>query len=139
MTRNNGHVRMDDDFSSRREVRAPSRLAPFALGAIVGGVIGAAIALLYAPSEGSDLRRGMSETIDDLAQGAKDIIQGAKTTAEKLFREGFNDDEEASESEPSRMERNRERADDILDDADRTISEARRRSSKRSKYDEDED
>jgi gas vesicle protein len=135
MTRNNGHVRIDDDFSSRREFRAPSRLAPFALGAIVGGVIGATLALLYAPAEGSDLRRGMSETLDGLAESAKDLMREAKTSAEKLFRDVTDSEDE----EPSRMERNRERADDILEDADRAIADARRRSSNSSRYDEDED
>jgi gas vesicle protein len=34
-----------------------SKFVPFALGAIIGGAIGAALALLYAPAEGSALRR----------------------------------------------------------------------------------
>lgn len=91
MIRNNGHIHAEDDFS-RRETRQPSRLVPFALGAIIGGVIGATIAILYAPAEGAELRRGMSETLDDITQGAKDIIRGAKTTAEKLFREGLDEE-----------------------------------------------
>jgi gas vesicle protein len=126
----------EEEYPLRQEPRGGSKLVPFALGAIVGGVIGAAIALLYAPAEGSDLRQGMKNTIEDLTEGAKDIIRTAKSSAEKLIRDVIDDDEE---EEPSAMGRTRGRANDIIEDADRAIAEARRRASDPSRYDEDED
>jgi len=130
--RTNGRMDMDDNRDSHRN--EGSKFGPFALGLIVGGAIGAALALLYAPAEGSELRRGMSEKLDDLVDGAKDIIRNAKTTAEKMFTEGLGSEEE---EQPST--RTRERADDILEDADRAIAEARRRSSTRTRTRRDED
>jgi gas vesicle protein len=136
MTRNNGSMQNEEAYSARREGRNTSRVFPFMLGAIIGGVVGATLALLYAPTEGSDLRKGVSERLDDLTQGAKDIIRGAKESAEKLFRDVL---ESEDADEPSPMGRTRARADDIIEDADRAIAEARRRSADPSRYDEDED
>ncbi len=138
MKRNNGRIDHEEDFSPRQYRRESSKLVPFTLGAIVGGVIGAAIALLYAPAEGSELRRGMSEKLDDLTEGAKNIIRGAKSTAEKLMREVTNQ-EDFEDEEPSPVKHTRARADDILEDADRAMAEARRRSSGSRIYDTDED
>ncbi len=134
MRRNNGSFSNEEEYSSRRGRRGSSKLVPFTLGAIVGGVIGATIALLYAPTEGSDLRQGVKNTLEDLTEGAKDIIRGAKSTAEKIMNEVLDSEEEAEE-EPSHGKRTRERVDGILEDADRAIAEARRRSQSR----EDED
>ena len=136
MTRNNGHIPNEELFASRREPSGSSKLVPFALGAIIGGVIGATLALLYAPAEGSELRRGMTETLDGIAESAKDLIRGAKDSAEKIFREVLDPD---SEEEPSPLGRTRTRADDIIEDADRAIAEARKRASNTGRYDEDED
>jgi gas vesicle protein len=136
MTRNNGSIRHDEPYSTRGDRGDSSKVLPFMLGAIVGGIVGATLALLYAPAEGSDLRRGVSEKLDDLTQGAKDIIRGAKDSAEKLFRDVL---EAEDEEEPSLLGRTRARADDIIEDADRAIAEARRRSADPSRYDEDED
>ncbi len=125
--RTNGKMDIEDYFDTRRADpyrEGRSMLAPFMLGAVIGGMIGAGIAILYAPAEGSELRRGVSEALDDLAHGAKDFVKSARTSAEKLFSEGLEPDDE----EESPLARTRERVDDILEDADRAIAEARRRS-----------
>ena len=131
MSRTNGTYHPEDeDYRYERyrpSERGGSKFMPFALGALVGGIVGATIALLYAPAEGSELRRGMSDTLESLTKGAKDIVNGVKTTAEKVFREGLGDEED-EEAEPM-MRHTRSRADDIIENADRAIAEARRRSS----------
>jgi gas vesicle protein len=136
MTRNNGSIHNKEHYSYEQEPSGSSSFLPFVLGAIVGGVIGASLALLYAPSEGSDLRQGMKNALEDLTEGAKDLIRETKTSAEKLFRDVMDS---GDEKDPSIAGRMRERADGILEDADRAIAEARRRSSNPSRYDEDED
>ena len=143
MTRNNGSIHNEEDYIPRHEPydhephgRNSSKLVPFALGAIIGGVIGATLALLYAPAEGSDLRQGVKNTLEDLTEGAKDIIRTAKSSAEQLIREVVNDEDEEDLSPTGRT---RGRANDIIEDADRAIAEARRRSSDPSRYDEDEE
>ncbi len=136
MTRNNGRISNDELFVPHREPGGSSKLVPFALGAIIGGVIGATLALLYAPAEGSELRRGMTETLTDLTESAKDIARGAKITAEKFFSDVLDPDDE---EEPSHIGRTRSRADDIMEDADRAIADARRRSSESRMRDEETD
>jgi gas vesicle protein len=138
MSRNNGSIHHDEAYSAHRDRGDASKVVPFMIGAIIGGVVGATLALLYAPAEGSDLRKGVSETLDDLTQGAKDMIRTAKSTADKFIRE-IIDDEVEDEEEPSHGKRTRARADDIIEDADRAIAEARQRASDPSRYDEDED
>ncbi len=136
MSRTNGRIVNDELFAPRREESGSSKLVPFALGAIVGGVIGAAIALLYAPAEGSELRRGMTETLDGLTESAKEIIRTAKNTGEKIIRDVLDPEEEEDNSLRART---RERADDIMEGADRAIADARRRASERNRYDDNED
>jgi gas vesicle protein len=137
MKRTNGRIHPEDDFDTPRHMQASddrsssyprerSTLLPFALGALLGGIIGASIAILYAPVEGSELRRGMGEALDDLVDGAKGFVKDVKTSAEKLFSEGLGED--IDEEAESSLTRTRERVDDILEDADRAIAEARRRS-----------
>ena len=113
----------EDEYTSRTIIRERSSFGPFVMGAIIGGAIGAAIALLYAPAEGTELRRGLSDTFEDLTEGAKGVVRGVKSTAEKIFTDGLASEDE----EDSLLSRTRERADDILEDADRAIAEARRR------------
>ncbi len=120
--------------------RERSALLPFALGAVIGGIIGASIAIFYAPAEGSELRRGVSEALDDLVDGAKGLVRDVKTSAEKIFNDGLGSEE--GEEEESPLARTRERVDDILEDADRAIAEARRRSTSTNrtrKQEEDEE
>jgi|GEM_PF-2489105 gas vesicle protein len=145
MKRTNGRIHPEDDFDTDRPHgdsyrHERSALLPFALGAVIGGIIGASIAILYAPAEGSELRRGMSEALDDLVDGAKGLVNDVKISAEKLFSEGLGP--EGEEEEESPLARTRERVDDILEDADRAIAEARRRSTSAGrprKHKEDED
>jgi Asp-tRNA(Asn)/Glu-tRNA(Gln) amidotransferase A subunit family amidase len=64
--------------------------------------------------------------------GAKDIIRSAKSSAERLFSDGLDSIDTFEEEVHSVAAKMRERADDILEEADRAIAEARRRSSERS-------
>ena len=53
----------------------------FALGLIIGGLIGAAVALLYAPMAGEDTRRRVGERLGDLAEEAKGKASGVAESA----------------------------------------------------------
>jgi gas vesicle protein len=97
-----------------------SKIMPFLLGAIVGGIAGAAVALLYAPVEGSEVRREVGEKLEDVSDGINRVLKVVKVAAEKMFNEGRGDTEEITS-------RTRERADDLIEDADRAIEEARKR------------
>lgn len=143
MSKHNGRIHpedeyMDDHSRSRTIIRERSGVGPFIMGALIGGAIGAAIALMYAPAEGTEIRQGINDAIEDITDGAKEIVRGVKSTAEKIFTEGMPDDEDDTP-----LARARERADDILEDADRAIAEARRRTgavrTRRQEQDEDEE
>lgn len=123
MSKSNGRIHPEDEYTPRTIIRERSSFGPFMMGAIIGGAIGAALALLYAPAEGTELRRGLGDTLEDITEGAKGVVRGVKSTAEKIFTEGMASEDE----EDSLIARTRERADDILEDADRAIAEARRR------------
>ncbi len=108
--------------NSSDETASGSKIMPFLAGVTLGAVVGAAIALLYAPAEGQELRRGAKEKFDDVTDGVGEILKKAKRSAEKMLRDGVEEAEEI-------IDRTRERADDILNEADRAIAEAKRRAS----------
>lgn len=73
----------DDDTSSTR---------PFAVGFLIGGLLGAGLALLFAPQSGSDTRRLIKRRARRIAAGAqdkyedvKDRIRDARRKAEDAF------------------------------------------------------
>lgn len=72
----------------------------FLLGALIGGAVGATIALLFAPKSGRELRRDIVDTsndiydkatdyaestIEDGKQKARDIVDGVKRQANKIL------------------------------------------------------
>jgi gas vesicle protein len=99
-----------------------SNFGPFLLGALAGGIVGAAIGLLYAPAAGDETRREMSEKVDDITDTINRILHNAKSSADKMLNEGRARSEDL-------IGRTRERAEDLMDDANRAIDEARQRGS----------
>jgi len=62
----------------------PAGMSGFMLGAIVG----AGVALLFAPAAGGDTRRRLGETAKRLGSAAKDKIQEGKSQAREYFEAG---------------------------------------------------
>lgn len=67
----------------------------FAAGLIIGGLVGAGLALLLAPQAGEDTRRGLARRARRLAGDARDRYEEAKervrrARAERREREGAN-------------------------------------------------
>jgi gas vesicle protein len=65
---------------------------PFAAGLLIGALLGAGVALLFAPQSGSDTRRMIRKRAKKLAAGAedrfddvKDRIRQARRKAEEAF------------------------------------------------------
>jgi gas vesicle protein len=61
------------------------------LGAIAAAVAGVAIGMLLAPEKGSDLRRNISGSIDDLGQKINDLIADGKEKINNVTDEFKND------------------------------------------------
>jgi hypothetical protein len=63
---------------------APAGMSGFMLGAIVG----AGVALLFAPATGTDTRRRLGETAKKLGSAARDRIQEGKEQVRERFESG---------------------------------------------------
>jgi gas vesicle protein len=90
----------------------------FILGAVVGGAVGAGLALLFAPKKGSELRADIAETVGDAASRLREAIGSVRETAEELFNEG-------KERGDKLIQEAAERAEDLINEADRVIAEVR--------------
>ena len=58
------------------------------VGIFLGGLIGSAIALLYAPSSGKKLRKKIADKTGNLIDDAYELYDSGKEKAEGLFQEG---------------------------------------------------
>ena len=95
-------------------------VAPFLWGVLAGGLVGAAFALLYAPKPGSDTRRDLRFRLDDMTDSINDLINQATGKAPEYNHE--------SRDRAARVvDEARTKASDLIENADRTIAEARRR------------
>jgi gas vesicle protein len=60
----------------------------FVKGLLIGGLIGAAAAMLFAPMSGKSLRKKIGRKTDDILDDVNQYAQTGKEKAEELFREG---------------------------------------------------
>ncbi|AKL97565.1 YtxH domain-containing protein [Endomicrobium proavitum] len=58
------------------------------LAFIVGGVIGAAIGILYAPKSGKETRKDIKKLGDEFADTVGDLSDEVKETGRKIYEEG---------------------------------------------------
>lgn len=56
----------------------------FILGIIAAGAVGVAIGMLLAPEKGSDLRKSIKDTVDDLGEKLSDLISEGKEKAKDV-------------------------------------------------------
>jgi gas vesicle protein len=62
--------------------------ASFALGIMAGAVIGAGVALLFAPKTGSEMRQQLGEQYRGLAERVGETTQGLRESAQQLKERG---------------------------------------------------
>ncbi|MBS1903657.1 MAG: YtxH domain-containing protein [Bacteroidetes bacterium] len=106
---------------AEKEVRqSGGSVQSFLVGAIVGGAVGAAFALLYAPKRGKELREDISEKMSGLSDRFTTLLKKAKETGEELLHE---ETEVVSET----MHEAYRKAEELIDEADRIINDARSR------------
>lgn len=92
----------------------------FLLGAIVGGAVGAVVALLFAPKSGSELRKDISEKGEDLYDKAQTYFKRQVGEGEDLVNEGRIRAERIVHSA-------REQADSLMSNAEQVLRDARSR------------
>lgn len=88
------------------------------VGFIAGSIVGAAIALLYAPKTGRELRADLKEKAGDFVDDAQEYIARAKSKAVDIVNEG-------KQKAATLVDDARRKADSIMGDADRILNDAR--------------
>ena len=81
-----------------------SDFGAFLAGVIVGGLTGAAIALLMAPQSGEEVRGTIREKSIELRDRASETVEEARQRAEKAIEEAQSQAESAIEEMRKRME-----------------------------------
>ncbi len=90
----------------------------FMIGLLTGGLIGAAIALLYAPKSGRELRADIKNKAGEIADDAEQYLTAAKHKAVDIINEG-------KKKSDQRITDAREKAQTLLTDAERILTDAR--------------
>lgn len=104
-----------------RQVReSGGSVQSFLVGAMIGGAVGAAFALLYAPKRGKELREDISATVSDVSDRFTALIKRAKEVGEDLIHD-------EAEIVNETMHEAYRKAEDLIDEADRIINDARSR------------
>jgi gas vesicle protein len=88
------------------------------IGALTGGIVGAAIALLYAPKSGKELRADLRQKADDVLEGAEEYMTAAQKKAGEIVTE-------AKKRSDHLVTDAKKKADTLLQDAERVISDAK--------------
>jgi len=100
--------------------RSGGQIQSFLIGAAIGGAVGAAFALLYAPKRGSELREDITSKVDDISTRFSSLIKRTKETGEEMLQSGADTAGEI-------MHEAYEKAEQLIDEADRIINDARSR------------
>jgi gas vesicle protein len=88
------------------------------LGFITGGLVGAAVALLYAPKSGRELRSDIRLKKDELLDDTSEYLQIAKTKASDMINEGKRKSEELITDA-------RKKANSLIGDANSILNDAK--------------
>ncbi len=64
------------------------KLGMLVVGIFLGGLIGSAVALLYAPTSGKKLRKKIADKSENIFDDAQDLYESSKGKAEGLLKEG---------------------------------------------------
>jgi gas vesicle protein len=97
-----------------------SSAGSFLFGVLVGGAVGAVVALLFAPKSGKELRRDLAETGEDFLDKAGDMISRGGEQVDDAINEGRQRAQRIVSSA-------RQQAESILNNAESVLNEARQR------------
>jgi len=109
-------------FSNNHEERSGGSFQPFMTGLAIGAVVGATLALLYAPKKGTELREDIADTVDDVTTKFRNAIDHVKDTVSEIMDEGKVTGNEFFQQAVAKAE-------SLIDEADRIIADAKSRSS----------
>ena len=114
---------MEDDMANETN---HDFLKGMVLGTILGGAVGALVALLYAPKPGNELRRQISDTAVDIY----DKAQGYYTSASGVIKEKssamYNEGRDKAQAVVNNA---KQQASDLISKAENVISDAKGKAS----------
>lgn len=90
------------------------------IGFLAGGAIGAALALLYAPKSGKELRADLRTKADDLMADADTYVEAAKARAGEIVSE-------ARRRSESLISDTKAKATSLIEDADKVLVDAKQK------------
>lgn len=90
------------------------------LGFVTGSVVGAALALLFAPKSGRELRNDIKLKKDEFLDDTSEYLQIAKTKASDLINEGKRKSEELISDA-------KKKASTLIDDANTILTDAKQK------------
>lgn len=105
-----------------------SSIGSFFKGMIVGGFIGAGLALLYAPKTGKELREELKEKSSDLRSEAEKLYEEAKDISSDLLVDGLKKAEQLKKEAEEKYEQAKKKIEDLLDDSKKFASETKTKS-----------
>ncbi|MCU0372354.1 MAG: YtxH domain-containing protein [Ignavibacteria bacterium] len=88
------------------------------LGFLAGGIVGAVVALLYAPKSGKELRSDIKLKKDEILDDTTEYMKIAKSKAGDLINEGKKRSEQIIRDA-------KEKANNLLDDANSVLNDAK--------------
>lgn len=96
----------------------------FLIGAVVGGAVGAVVALLFAPKSGRELRRDIAERTEDVVDKAQQMFNKATGQAESGLEDVVNEGKLRAERIVSSA---RHQAENLMSNAEQVLREAKSR------------
>ncbi|MBM4178748.1 MAG: YtxH domain-containing protein [Ignavibacteria bacterium] len=97
----------------------------FLVGAVVGGAVGAVLALLFAPKAGRELRRDIADRTGDLYDKASEFMNEDSGTPDEMHAGFVNEGRIRAERIVSSA---KHQADNILSNAEKVLRDAKNRS-----------
>jgi len=94
----------------------------FILGLVAGGALGAALALLYAPKSGRELRDDIKKRSDELVEDTEEYISKARERAVEMINDG-------KKRADTMITDARKRAETLLQDAEKVLTGAKEKAS----------
>jgi gas vesicle protein len=113
-----------DDYSTYDHEAVAMKVAAGALaGLVVGGLIGAAVMMIYAPQSGAKTRKMLRKKAAALRSQASDTAEEARDRAEEALDAAVERAREASEELRDRAEKLQKRGQKTLDEQKERVSE----------------
>jgi len=92
----------------------------FLVGFLAGSVVGAIVALLYAPKPGKELRADIKNKTGEIVDNAEEYVSAAKNKAVDIINEGKRKSE-------GLISEAKKRAESLLGDAEKILTDAKAR------------